>query len=132
MHEASGMIALPETEKPPVLEVTGLRKHFGDQVALDGVDLKIYEGEVVAVLGPSGSGKSTLVRCIDQLESIDGGAMFLDGELLGTLMLISHELGAFAEEGISPFVAQAAQVRSSMDTSRPSKSWAQPKASTTV
>src|SRR5690606_16095553 len=52
-------------------------------VALDGVDLEVHEGEVVAVIGPSGSGKSTLVRCVHQLESIDGGAMYLDGELLG-------------------------------------------------
>lgn len=90
MLESSGLIVTPQMEKPPVLEVTGLRKQFGDQVALDGVDLKVYEGEVVAVLGPSGSGKSTLVRCIDQLESIDGGAMFLDGELLGFEMSHGH------------------------------------------
>jgi ABC-type polar amino acid transport system ATPase subunit len=90
MLESSGLIETPEMQKAPVLEVTGLRKLFGDQVALDGVSLKVYEGEVVAVLGPSGSGKSTLVRCIDQLESIDGGAMFLDGELLGYEMSHGH------------------------------------------
>ncbi|MEV1128972.1 amino acid ABC transporter ATP-binding protein [Agromyces sp. NPDC049794] len=67
----------------PVLRVERLRKHFGDHAALDGVDLTVAEGEVVAILGPSGSGKSTLVRCIDQLETIDGGAMYLDGVLLG-------------------------------------------------
>jgi len=66
-----------------VLEVFGLRKRFGDHVALDGIDLTVHEGEVVAILGPSGSGKSTLVRCLDQLETIDGGSMYLDGELLG-------------------------------------------------
>ncbi|WP_235008170.1 amino acid ABC transporter ATP-binding protein [Microbacterium timonense] len=67
----------------PVLQVVGLRKSYGDHLALDGVDFEVHAGEVVAVLGPSGSGKSTLVRCIDQLESIQGGAMYLDGELLG-------------------------------------------------
>ena len=56
---------------------------FGANVALDGVDLEVAEGEVVVVVGPSGSGKSTLVRCVHQLEPIDGGAMYLDGELLG-------------------------------------------------
>ena len=71
------------TATRPVLEVVGLRKRFGDHTALDGIDLTVNEGEVVAVLGPSGSGKSTLVRCLDQLETIDGGAMYLDGELLG-------------------------------------------------
>ena len=69
--------------KTPVLEVIGLRKSFGDNMALGGVDLRVEESEVVAILGPSGSGKSTLVRCIDQLEPIDGGAMYLDGRLLG-------------------------------------------------
>ncbi|QYC41760.1 Glutamine transport ATP-binding protein GlnQ [Nonomuraea coxensis DSM 45129] len=70
----------------PVLRVHDVRKRFGDHVALAGVSLDVHEGEVVTVIGPSGSGKSTLVRCIHQLEPIDGGSMYLDGELLG------HEL----------------------------------------
>lgn len=74
------MNAQPST---PVLEARGLIKRFGETVALDGVDFTVNEGEVVAVLGPSGSGKSTLVRCLHQLESIEGGAMFLDGDILG-------------------------------------------------
>ncbi|WP_314732523.1 amino acid ABC transporter ATP-binding protein [Microbacterium sp. Marseille-Q6965] len=91
MAEQSGLIVTPEVvDEVPVLEVRGLRKQFGDHTALDGVDLRVYEGEVVAILGPSGSGKSTLVRCIDQLESIDGGAMFLDGELLGYEEIRGH------------------------------------------
>jgi polar amino acid transport system ATP-binding protein len=89
--DASGLIVTPEVaEEVPVLEVSGLRKRFGDTLALDGIDLKVYEGEVVAILGPSGSGKSTLVRCIDQLEPVDGGAMFLDGELLGYERIHGH------------------------------------------
>ena len=71
------------TQTGPVLEVVGLHKQFGDLTALDGIDLTVNEGEVVAILGPSGSGKSTLVRCLDQLETINGGAIYLDGELLG-------------------------------------------------
>ncbi|MFC5819519.1 amino acid ABC transporter ATP-binding protein [Nonomuraea harbinensis] len=67
----------------PVLRVREVRKSFGDHAALDGVSLEVREGEVVTVIGPSGSGKSTLVRCVHQLEAIDGGAMYLDGELLG-------------------------------------------------
>ncbi|WP_035855111.1 amino acid ABC transporter ATP-binding protein [Cryptosporangium arvum] len=73
-----------------VLEVRGLRKRYGDHVALDGVDLDVDAGEVVAVIGPSGSGKSTLVRCVHQLEAIDDGAMYLDGELLGRKRTGSH------------------------------------------
>lgn len=67
----------------PVLEVQRLRKAFGHNVVLKGVSLSVTPGEVVVVIGPSGSGKSTLVRCIDQLEVIDGGAIYLRGELLG-------------------------------------------------
>lgn len=66
-----------------ILSAKGVRKQFGSLVALDNVDLDIREGEVVAVIGPSGSGKSTLARCIHQLETIDAGAIYLDGELLG-------------------------------------------------
>ncbi len=72
-----------ERSEVPVLEARGVVKRFGETVALNGVDLSVYEGDVVAILGRSGSGKSTLVRCLHQLETIDGGAMFLDGELLG-------------------------------------------------
>lgn len=67
----------------PVLDVIGVKKYYGSHLALDDVDFHVNAGEVVAVLGPSGSGKSTLVRCVDQLETIEGGAMYLDGELLG-------------------------------------------------
>lgn len=74
---------VPAGAAGPVLKINGLRKHFHGHAALDGIDLTVNEGEVVAILGPSGSGKSTLVRCLDQLETIDGGAMYLDGELLG-------------------------------------------------
>jgi len=67
----------------PVVTVSNLRKNFGSFTALDDINLEVHKGEVVAILGPSGSGKSTLVRCIAQLEEIDAGSIFLDGELLG-------------------------------------------------
>jgi polar amino acid transport system ATP-binding protein len=67
----------------PVVSMVEVRKRFGAVTALDGASLDVAEGEVVVVVGPSGSGKSTLVRCLHQLEPIDGGAMYLDGELLG-------------------------------------------------
>ncbi len=71
------------TPHRPVLQVRDVVKRFGQTTALAGVSLDVHDGEVVAVLGPSGSGKSTLVRCVHQLQPIDAGAMYLDGELLG-------------------------------------------------
>ena len=61
------------------LSIRGLKKSFGDNTILSGLDLDIHKGEVVVVLGPSGCGKSTLLRCINGLESIDGGEICLDG-----------------------------------------------------
>jgi ABC-type polar amino acid transport system ATPase subunit len=61
----------------PALAVAlrGVRKRFGEHVVLDGVDLAVASGEVVALLGPSGSGKSTLLRCVNGLEAFDEGEM---------------------------------------------------------
>jgi polar amino acid transport system ATP-binding protein len=69
--------------RPPLLRIAGVHKSFGDFTALAGIDLDVAEGEVVAVIGPSGSGKSTLVRCVHQLQPIDAGAIYVDGELQG-------------------------------------------------
>ena len=63
-----------------MLEITGLKKKFGEDVILDGVDLTINKGEVVVMLGSSGCGKSTLLRCINGLESFDKGSIRIDGE----------------------------------------------------
>ncbi len=66
----------------PVLEVRGVTKAFGPREVLRGVDLTVSEHEAVALIGASGSGKSTLLRCIDLLEEIDDGDVFLDGEVI--------------------------------------------------
>jgi polar amino acid transport system ATP-binding protein len=58
-------------------------KHFGPLHVLKGIDLEINTGEVVCLIGPSGSGKSTLLRCINHLERIDGGRMWVDGKVVG-------------------------------------------------
>ena len=63
----------------PVLSVRGLVKSYGDRTVLDGVDLDVAEHQVVVLIGASGSGKSTLLRCVDLLEDIDDGQIFLDG-----------------------------------------------------
>ena len=66
----------------PVLEVRGVTKAFGERDVLGGVDLEVQEHQAVALIGASGSGKSTLLRCIDLLEEIDDGDVFLDGEVI--------------------------------------------------
>jgi polar amino acid transport system ATP-binding protein len=67
-------------EAGPVVRAEELRKSFGDNVVLDGIDLEVDTGETLVVIGPSGSGKSTLLRCINLLEPIDGGRIFFEGE----------------------------------------------------
>ena len=61
------------------LVLKGVRKRFGQNQVLGGVDLSIEDGEMVCLIGASGSGKSTLLRCINLLEPIDDGAILLDG-----------------------------------------------------
>jgi len=61
------------------LRLTGVRKRFGEVVALAGVDLAVSEGEVVVVIGPSGSGKSTLLRCVNMLEIPEEGEVCVEG-----------------------------------------------------
>jgi polar amino acid transport system ATP-binding protein len=66
-----------------IVEFNKVTKTFGHLTVLDGVDLSIDAGEIVVVIGPSGSGKSTFLRCINHLESIDGGRLSVDGQLVG-------------------------------------------------
>ena len=61
------------------IRVSHLRKHFSDLEVLKDISLDIYEGEVVVIIGPSGSGKSTFLRCINQLEEVSGGDIFVNG-----------------------------------------------------
>jgi polar amino acid transport system ATP-binding protein len=62
------------------LRIVGLRKSFGPLEVLQGIDLRLVEHEVVCLIGASGSGKSTLLRCINLLEPIDEGRIFVEGE----------------------------------------------------
>jgi len=64
----------------PLLRVENLRKAYGSKVVLRDIDLVVDRHEVVCLIGASGSGKSTLLRCLDLLESVDDGSVFLDGE----------------------------------------------------
>jgi ABC-type polar amino acid transport system ATPase subunit len=71
------------TTTEPVLRVEGLRKAYGENEVLKGVDFNIHRGEVKAILGPSGSGKSTMLRLMALLETADGGEIFLEGSRIG-------------------------------------------------
>jgi polar amino acid transport system ATP-binding protein len=63
-----------------MVRLEGVRKSFGDNLVLDGIDLDVAMGEVLVVVGPSGSGKSTLLRCVNLLEPVQAGRIFLEGE----------------------------------------------------
>jgi len=71
------------TPDPPVVRIRGVKKSFGTHPVLDGIDLDVRKGEVVVVIGPSGSGKTTLLRCINLLETYDGGSIQVDGVEVG-------------------------------------------------
>jgi polar amino acid transport system ATP-binding protein len=66
----------------PVVQITALRKSFGTNDVLKGIDLTVQSGEVIAIIGKSGSGKSTLLRCINGLEAFQDGALTVDGKPL--------------------------------------------------
>ncbi len=88
---AENMAAMTSTDAPAaLLKVTALRKSFGSNVVLNGIDLAVQPGEVVVIVGPSGSGKSTLLRCFNRLERIDSGDIAFDGRSI--LDRPEHEL----------------------------------------
>jgi ABC-type polar amino acid transport system ATPase subunit len=70
----------PATANGPMVRLEQVVKSFGDLVVLNGIDLEVDPGEVLVIIGPSGSGKSTLLRCVNLLEPIDSGRIFLEGE----------------------------------------------------
>jgi len=67
----------------PLVHAVNVMKSFHDNQVLKGIDLDVRKGQVICLLGPSGSGKTTFLRCINQLETIDGGRIWVDGDLMG-------------------------------------------------
>jgi len=71
------------TETGPMVEAIAVHKRFGALEVLKGITLTVGRGEVMCIIGPSGSGKSTFLRCINHLEKVDSGQLYVDGELVG-------------------------------------------------
>ncbi len=67
---------------PAMIEIENLQKSFGTNRVLEGISMRVDEGEVVCVIGPSGSGKSTLLRCVNGLEGYQGGSVRVAGQLV--------------------------------------------------
>ena len=67
----------------PMVKAEGVHKRFGRLEVLKGISLEVAPGEVMCLIGPSGSGKSTFLRCINHLEKINRGRLWVDGELVG-------------------------------------------------
>jgi ABC-type polar amino acid transport system ATPase subunit len=72
--------AAAEHTATPVVQLEDVHKSFGSNLVLAGIDLSVHAGEVLVIIGPSGSGKSTLLRCVNRLEPLDSGRIFLEGE----------------------------------------------------
>ncbi len=68
------------TDKEILIHIEDLQKSFGELKVLDGIDIDIYQGDVVVVVGPSGSGKSTFLRCLNRLEESSGGSIIFNSE----------------------------------------------------
>ena len=90
-----------------MIEIQGITKSFGDLQVLKGIDLIIYKGEVVSVVGPSGAGKTTLLQIMGTLDKADSGSVVINGIEVGRLK--EKELAAFRNKQIG-FVFQFHQL----------------------
>ena len=81
----------------PIISIKNASKHFGHVKALNNVSLDVYSGEVVVIIGPSGSGKSTLLRCINRLETVNSGEIWVDNVQVNSkscdINLLREEVG---------------------------------------
>ncbi|GLV57669.1 arginine ABC transporter ATP-binding protein [Dictyobacter sp. S3.2.2.5] len=83
-----------------------LVKRFGSNVVLNGVDFSVGRGQAVVVIGPSGSGKTTLLRCLNHLERIDDGRIYIDGQLVG----YREEKGRLVEDSEANIARMRSQI----------------------
>nr|WP_297156408.1 amino acid ABC transporter ATP-binding protein [Thermogemmatispora sp.] len=98
--------AVPQaTENTEMVRVEQAVKRFGDLLVLNNVSMTVKRGQVVVIIGPSGSGKTTLLRCINHLEKIDSGYIYVDGQLVG-YRLVKGQLVEAREAEIAKMRAQ--------------------------
>ena len=88
------------------VKAVGIRKSFGSHEVLKGLDLDVSHGEVLCILGPSGSGKSTFLRCINHLETPNGGYVWVDGAIMG----YDYARGTLQELPVKRLRAQQSQL----------------------
>ena len=81
-----------------MLEVKNVKKTFGDHPVLNGIDLSVQQGDVIAVIGPSGSGKTTLLRCMNYLERADEGTMIFGGKEFAMNHISRKEIAALRKK----------------------------------
>jgi polar amino acid transport system ATP-binding protein len=93
------------SEQQDMVRGEKLVKHFGSLQVLNGVDFQVKRGQVVVIIGPSGSGKTTLLRCINHLEKIDDGRLYIDGQLVG-YRLVDGKLREDSEANIARMRSQ--------------------------
>jgi polar amino acid transport system ATP-binding protein len=90
----------------PIVQAEDVHKRFGSLEVLKGIDLTVQPKETVVLIGPSGSGKTTFLRCINHLEKIQGGRIFVGGQLIG----YREENGRLVEDSERNIAAQRARI----------------------
>ncbi|MGE7623772.1 amino acid ABC transporter ATP-binding protein [Viridibacillus sp. NPDC096237] len=86
-----------------MIEIKELRKNFGHNEVLKGINIKVEKGEIISVLGPSGSGKTTLLRCLNYLESPDGGTITIDDISINTSKVNKKEINNLRKKSAMVF-----------------------------
>ena len=81
--DLGGEAATGPGDRTPMVKAEAVHKRFGSLEVLKGIDMEVLPGQVVVLLGASGSGKSTFLRCINHLEKINAGRLWVDGHLVG-------------------------------------------------
>ncbi|HEU5349231.1 MAG TPA: amino acid ABC transporter ATP-binding protein [Ktedonobacterales bacterium] len=94
----------------PMVDAVDVHKSFHDNEVLRGVDMRVQRGEVVVIVGPSGSGKTTFLRCINHLEKINQGRIYVDGHLIGYREAANGKLVEDSERNIASIRAEIGMV----------------------